>query len=192
MAYRLLFVAVALVVSAISYLFFDQNVAHYFAHHYDAAWKIVTFFGDAAPYLIVTLLLYLLFRKSRPLFARKALYIFASVAISGIITDILKILIGRPRPKIFFSEHLFTPQWFELKASFWSMPSGHTTTAFAAGVGLGLLYPRWRYLFWIGALLVGLSRVALTKHFISDTIVGATIGALTALWLYKRMCDACK
>ena len=192
MAYRLLFVAVALVAAAVSLLFFDQKVAHYFAHHYDAAWKIVTFFGDAAPYLIVTLLLYLLFRKSRPLLARKALYIFASVAISGIITDILKILIGRPRPKIFFSEHLFTPQWFEFKASFWSMPSGHTTTAFAVGVGLGLLYPRWRYLFWIGALLVGLSRIALTKHFVSDTIVGATIGSLTALWLYKRMCDACK
>ena len=178
--------------AAVSYLFFDQTVAHYFAHHYDAAWRIVTFFGNSAPYLVITLLLYLLFHTSRPLLAKKALFIFASVAISGIIADIIKIIIGRPRPKIYLHEHLFTPQWLELKASYWSMPSGHTATAFAVGVGLGLLYPKWRYLFWAAAMLVALSRVALTKHFVSDTIIGGAIGALTAVWLYKRMCDACK
>ncbi len=189
MAYRL---ALAAILALASFLLFDREVAHYFAHHHAAFWKIVTFFGDSAPYLVITLLLYLLFRASHPLLAKKALFIFASVAVSGILADIIKIIVGRPRPKIYFHEHLFTPQWFEFKASFWSMPSGHTATAFAVGVGLGLLYPRWRYLFWTAAVLVALSRVALTKHFVSDTIIGGTIGALTAVWLYKRMCDACK
>lgn len=167
--------------------FVDLDVASFFCHHKIALFKLITHLGNATPYLLAGLGAYLYYRKSKPLWANKGLYLFLSVLLSGVLTTLLKILIGRPRPKMFFEHHLWQPQWLEFKASFWSMPSGHTTTAFAAGVALGYIFPRYRLLFWIMAALVGLSRIALCKHYPSDVIVAAFIGSMVAWYLHKRM-----
>jgi undecaprenyl-diphosphatase len=62
-----------------------------------------------------------------------------------------------------------------------SMPSGHTTTAFAAAMAIGLLWPRSRPFMWTYALLIGLSRIVTTAHFPSDVLAGATVGVVGAL-----------
>jgi len=174
-----------LLLAIISYLFIDKELALFFYKHHFTLFKPLTATGNAAPWIVGSLAFYLFYRKKEPLFAKKALYLLSSIAISGIITDIIKPLIARPRPKVWLSEHLYNPQFLEFKASFWSMPSGHTTTAFAAATALSLLLPKYRFLFFLWAFLVGFSRIALTKHFLSDTIIGALIGTLTALILYN-------
>ncbi len=181
--------SLCLLAAIVSYLFFDRAVAHYFWLHPWSFFKPITYLGNAALYLVPSLILFLWYRRKNRVFARKMLYLFASVALSGILTDILKILIARPRPKIYFNEHLYHPLFLKLKAAFWSMPSGHTTTAFAAAMALALIYPKYKWLFLFLALLVGISRVALHQHFISDVIVGACIGSFTAIYLYKWMID---
>ena len=187
MAYSISFVLLG---ALCSFFFLDQPIANFFHLHPLSVFSFITSFGNSAAYLVVSLLLFIWFRKKKRLLAKKALFIFASIAISGIIVDILKIIIARPRPKIYFSEHLYKPEFFKLKAAFWSMPSGHSATAFALGVGLGLLYPRYKYLFWFLASLVALSRIILTQHFLSDVLIGGMIGAITAIMLYKRMFGA--
>ena len=67
------------------------------------------------------------------------------------------------------------------QAKFASLPSGHATTAFAAAVAFGALFPRARIAFWIYAMLVAVSRIVLTAHHPSDVIVGAAVGAWSAL-----------
>ncbi len=171
----------------VSILFLDRDMAEYFSHHKLHLFKPITALGNALWYIVPGLGVYMYYRNKRADIAKKGLYLVLSVAISGLITDIIKILVGRPRPKMWIHHHLGSPQWLEFKASFWSMPSGHTTTAFAAGVALGYIFPKYRYLFWAMALLVGVSRVVLAKHYPSDVLVGALIGSLVAWYLHKRM-----
>jgi len=58
-----------------------------------------------------------------------------------------------------------------------SFPSGHTITAFAIAVSLGLLYPQAEACLLVVAACIGASRVLLGMHFLSDVIAGALFGA---------------
>lgn len=68
-----------------------------------------------------------------------------------------------------------------------SFPSGHTATAFAMFFTLSLFSKnKWMgSLFFVLALLVGISRVYLMQHFFRDVYVGSAIGVLVpaVLWL---------
>lgn len=69
-----------------------------------------------------------------------------------------------------------------------SFPSAHTATATGLAIGLTIIYPRGRWLFIVGAILVALQRQAVRAHFTSDTLVGAAIGCLWgAIWLHPRL-----
>jgi len=62
-----------------------------------------------------------------------------------------------------------------------SIPSGHGTTAFAAAIAIGALWPRARPYMWVYALLIALSRVVVTAHYPSDVIASAFFGILGAV-----------
>ena len=70
---------------------------------------------------------------------------------------------------------------FSWKVEYASLPSGHATTAFAAAVAVGALWPRTRPVMWAYALVIAVSRVVLTAHHPSDVLAGALVGALGAL-----------
>jgi undecaprenyl-diphosphatase len=59
-----------------------------------------------------------------------------------------------------------------------SFPSGHTITAFAVAVTLGVYYPALLVGLLFCAASVALSRILLGMHFLSDVVVGGIIGAL--------------
>ena len=68
-----------------------------------------------------------------------------------------------------------------------AFPSGHTAYAFAAATVLSDRYPKFRIPFYIGAGLVGLSRIYLGRHYTSDVIGGAGVGAIAGVViLYHR------
>jgi undecaprenyl-diphosphatase len=70
-----------------------------------------------------------------------------------------------------------------------SFPSGHTITAFAVAVSLGLFYPELAAGLFFCALSVAASRILLGMHFLSDVLAGAAIGtalAYGAVWLVLR------
>jgi len=107
-------------------------------------------------------------------------FIFVAVALPSLAVTIGKRLIGRARPlRGGDSDIYFMP--FSWRVDFASMPSGHSTTAFAAAVALGALFPRARAALWIYAVLIALSRVVLTAHYPSDVIAGAVVGTCGAL-----------
>jgi membrane-associated phospholipid phosphatase len=106
--------------------------------------------------------------------------VFCSVFIAAEIGSILKFSIGRMRPV--FLEALgqtgfypFTKEW-----AFNSMPSGHAITSFAALVMIGLIYPKYKWLTWTLAIVIGASRISFGAHYPSDVLLGAFLGMLTA------------
>ncbi len=115
-----------------------------------------------------------------------SLFLFANVALSGLVVDIIKIFVGRPRPVLLIEEGIFnqfTP--FMLKSRWWSFPSGHSVTALSLALTLGLFWPRARWLLLTFAGLIGASRVIVTAHYLSDVFGGFTIAAIVFMGLVR-------
>jgi undecaprenyl-diphosphatase len=58
-----------------------------------------------------------------------------------------------------------------------SFPSGHSITAFAVALPLGLFYPHLMLGLIFCALSVAVSRVVLGMHFLSDVLASSAIGS---------------
>ena len=116
-------------------------------------------------------------------------FVFAAIAVPGLFVALIKRVIGRARP--FIDGH---DSWayalFSWRPEYASMPSGHTTTAFAAAVAIGAIWPQMRPLMWVYAVLIAVSRVVVIAHHPSDVIAGALVGAIGALlvrnWFASR------
>ena len=66
----------------------------------------------------------------------------------------------------------------------YSFPSGHSITAFAIAISVGMFYPELQPPLLAAALLIAFSRIVLGMHFLSDVVVGSVIGAILALTSY--------
>ena len=126
----------------------------------------------------------LVFKDER---ARDTGYLAASAILQCMLVDnALKVVAGRQRPYVADGEdHWGGPAaYFESGGEdFRSFPSGHSATAFALATVVSLQY---RDTAWVPVVAytlatgVGLSRMALDKHWASDVFVGAVIGHFVA------------
>ena len=107
-----------------------------------------TKFGDSFYYLIIIVLLFFILRVKKnisPIF--KNLYdlntfVFYNIMLSGIVTQILKHIVGRPRPKMLLSEYQsFDINLLSFNSNFHSFPSGHTSTIFSIVFVFYFLFP---------------------------------------------------
>ncbi len=124
-------------------------------------------------------------RAKRAVRALAALYVFASVATAGIVSNVAKYVIGRARPTHFADTGTFSLDFFSGDASWASFPSGHATTAMALGLSLALLFPRFRWVFLSIGFWIAVSRLFVRAHYPSDVLAGCLVGALSA-WLIAR------
>jgi undecaprenyl-diphosphatase len=107
-------------------------------------------------------------------------FLFAAIAIPGLFTSVVKRLVGRARPFVDPSGNPFHFEPFSWHPALASMPSGHATTAVAAAVAIGFLWPRLRVPLWIYALVILASRMLLASHYPSDLLAGTIVGAVGA------------
>lgn len=99
------------------------------------------------------------------------------VIASGIITWILKIIVGKPRPYTDIDDY----SAFSLSQKYYSFPSGHTTETFSYIIPF--IYFIRKYYIFIILLLYGFfaafTRVILAYHYFTDILFGMYITALT-------------
>jgi undecaprenyl-diphosphatase len=103
-------------------------------------------------------------------------YLPASIALSGVVANLLKRAIGRARPMHFHDWGAFGFSPFNGHASFESFPSGHATTIGAFFAALAFLFPRYRFIFAACALWLAATRVMIGAHYPSDVIAGLALG----------------
>jgi membrane-associated phospholipid phosphatase len=183
--------------------FVDLPLAIWFHEHVsDTLYKqfeIVSAIGGSPVYVSLALLMYIVsltgirFGWACPLacgferLARSSLFVVATMALGGLIIVVLKKLIARARPEVFFSHDFYGFGKTLSKAPFDSFPSSHTLTAFALAAALGHIKPRMRIPFFLLASVVALARLGETDHFLSDVIAAALIAAAVAAWLAPRI-----
>ena len=126
-----------------------------------------------------------------PGLADAGLHVTEAVLLSGVVTNVLKGVIGRARPYTVQGDRpfVFHPGAHEGYTAF---PSGHTTVAFAAASAFSreLARSTWATahptaaawsapLLYGGAALVGVSRMYKDAHWASDVVMAAGIGTVT-------------
>lgn len=90
----------------------------------------------------------------------------------AVVIHLLKGVFKRPRP----FEH-----GRELANDKYSFPSGHAARMGTAATILTLAWPQWSWLFILWAVLVALSRVVQSRHYLGDVLAGLALGLIVGL-----------
>ncbi len=160
---------------------FNQLVGHPMA---DFVYTWFTYVGDGIVAILLTLIVFILN-------IRNGLYLFTSYVVSGIISTILKTYVfpevDRPYPYFTWvmKEKLnLVPGVHNLLHN--SMPSGHTTTAFAIFTAFALLTRNklLQLVFFVIALNAAFSRIYLSQHWLSDVYAGSLLGVICSTLIY--------
>lgn len=174
--------------SALSYFLWDERLAYYCQGlnlTFLGMVNLITHAGDSLWYYILLIPAFLLARLvwKNELWSSRSLYVLLCLSLSGIVSTGLKWLAGRHRPINLFEDGLFGFEFFKIVFTYesTSFPSGHSVTAFALATAISFIYPRWSPIAIAIAILIALSRVALTAHYLSDVIAGAVVGSLCSM-----------
>jgi len=166
---------------------FSPGQLHLFFNGFHSEWANVcfsklTYLGDGWTAVLISLLL--VFYK-----LRFALITLLSYGLSSLIAQVLKHFIfeGRIRPLRFFEgvHGLYLVPGVDMN-SYYSFPSGHSTTAFAVFFCLALFTSQnWlKAGCFVIALLTAYSRVYLSQHFFADIYAGSVVGVGSAFIIY--------
>ena len=146
---------------------------------YDRDWaRMLRLFGWWPTWALAALSVWLHRRGADAALAtRQALLLAGSVAASGLLCEVLKLLIRRERPDVgagygvfrAWSEHAFSTAGL-------ATPSSHTMVAFATATMAARLFPRLRWLLYALACGCAATRVLAHAHFLSDVTFGAVLG----------------
>jgi lipid A 4'-phosphatase len=182
----------------LSIAFLDRPIARFFhaqSETLHSVFRFITQFGLAKWYLIGAAALWagLHLAARLPRYAARAhrldaysylpLFFFATLAAAGLVVDVLKGVFGRARPKLLFADGEYGFFFGSAHADYWSFPSGHTANAVAIALALFAIWPRFLPLYVVFALLVALSRIIITAHYLSDVIMGACVAVVTARYV---------
>jgi len=151
----------------------------------DNTFVYLTRFGEEITYAVMVLaFLFVRFRYSLLIGLLGFLNLVISLA--------LKFLFKMPRPGFVYwmdnycQDVHYIPDFYVSVSQTSSFPSGHTLSAFSLYCFATLIIKKkaWGLLLFSIALLVGISRIVLTQHFLMDVYVGAICGVLVAMGVY--------
>lgn len=147
----------------------------------DFIYKYITYLGEGYYFLVIIIVLGLIRFK----YFFQGIILFLS---SGAITQIIKNLLNAPRPIKYLSDisNLNFVDGVDVY-SWGSFPSGHTTSAFTIFLYFSfLVYNKYlKFLFFVIAVNVGISRIYLVQHFLIDVWAGSLIGVITTTYIYS-------
>ena len=162
-----------------SQIYFAVNGIH--TDFLDTVQPYVTYIGDGILIIFLSAIIALYNYRA-------AFLLVTSYAVTALVAQVLKYSFDMPRPKAYFADQAskihFVKGLYILTVH--SFPSGHTVTAFSAGVVITYLVKNklWGLVSLLVAVMVGYSRMYLSQHFFEDVLVGSVVGVLvTFMWL---------
>ena len=176
---------------------FDMSVFTFFGEQIQSAFmnvvaEFITFFGGSSfviPMAVAGAIM-IPFKKTR----RFGMAVLFAVLIGTLLTNlVMKPLFDRPRPYIYYADNPVFMAWHEFAGghleSEKSFPSGHTTAAFELGVAIFLVMKNKKiaWIFPVFSALVGLSRIYLMVHYVTDVIGGVFVGVFAGIMGYLIM-----
>ena len=187
----MLWLALLFLVAGLLCLSIDRKLAHYFREHlstplFQFALKI-TDWAKGGPWIAAAALIYVAVQawmalaEETPLvraISDYALALLASFLVGSIVLHVIKIFLGRRRPRDDFEHGLYGFRWFTWQLQHDSFPSGHSMTVFCVAVVLSAAFPTLAPLWFVLAFGLSLTRAMLTAHFLADVMVGAAIGII--------------
>jgi membrane-associated phospholipid phosphatase len=165
------------------------HMPSFFRSFFDGA----KFFGQIYTALAAFFLILLMDPKRR----RGAIQFAIALLVTSLVVDLVKI-IGRVRPDAYLAAiqqgvpaYLDNGAMWQLfkgigRTNFNSLPSAHAASAFAMAGALYYLYPKGAWVFFLSAILCGVSRVLDVVHYPSDVLIGAAIGLWVAYDAFHR------
>ena len=177
--------------ATLSYFFFDKRIQEAAqTHRNDFTNAVSAFagpFGGSRTFWVVPGSLFLhgqVFGNVKT--TRVGLLVLESQLLSGVVVQALKVGLGRKRPY----ESNSPPEWVGPSLrGFHSFPSGHSQAAFALATVVALEFRDARAVPPIAygvATLTALSRINGNDHWLSDVIVGSTLGHFIAKTIVRR------
>ena len=164
--------------------------------------KQITILGDSKWYffLIFFIIIFCYFIKKINYYDNKkkiietfnnfSVYLCLSLIISGLLTQLIKHVVGRPRPNYAYLDSISGFNFFNLNSEYHSFPSGHTSSIFVVALVFALFLPKLKYFFILLAGLVAFSRIVVEAHFFTDVVGGIVVAYLSVklvkLFLGKR------
>jgi len=148
----------------------------------------ITELGDSMWYFLIFIIIYIfsifvekLQTKNKKFFSLLKYFSlsgFVYLLFAGTITQVLKHIIGRPRPNyINFTEGLGL-DFFTTNSNLHSFPSGHASTAFMIALLMSALFPKLKIFFYIFSFLIAISRVVVGAHYITDVVAGILVAII--------------
>lgn len=189
----LLWAGIVLVVAGIASIAIDRKTSHALYERVNLRfWRFldsITHLAKASHWLIAAVLAYgiaaivIHARGATPgwvLVEQCALAFVASLALGSVVLHTIKLFFGRRRPRddIEMGLYGFLPFSFDLNYN--SFPSGHALTIMCVAVIATAVWPQLAVVWFAFAAWLGLTRALLTAHYLSDVLVGAGIGLLSA------------
>jgi membrane-associated phospholipid phosphatase len=110
-------------------------------------------------------------------------FIFCAVAVSSLVTEVLKYSVGRGRPFVGGEANAFHFSHFAGNPAYYSFPSGHATTAFALALAVWAVWPQARVAMAVYAIVIAATRLVLLAHHPSDVVAGALIGIIGTMFV---------
>ena len=171
---------------AVSYFYWDIPLAIYcksLNRSIINITEIITDLGRSGWYylILVPAFIYFWFLVKNKPWSKRIIFILISLSAAGLVSRLVKWLAGRHRPIDYFTHGLYGFNFFGVGYELTSLPSGHAVTAFSLAAAVGILFPRAGVAAFIVAIAIGMTRIMLTSHYLSDVITGAGIGILSTM-----------
>lgn len=104
----------------------------------------------------------------------------ASLVAGSFVLHAVKLALGRRRPRDDLEMGLYGFKPFSFDLRYNSFPSGHALTIMCVAAIASAAWPNLAVLWFAIAAWLGLTRALLTAHYLSDVLVGAGIGLISA------------
>ena len=180
--YWLIGIAVAALAIALGF-YFDDTVRDFMAEHQTPAlrsfMRYVSLFGDWPSHVALGLLfLAIAWIRDSKRWTRIFLAMLIAMSLAGVTGYVVKRTIPRPRPSVHTDMRWGGPRF---SSKYHSFPSGHVDASTAFFCSLFLANRRIGLACFPIPILIGLSRMYLGAHYLSDVVCAAVLGIFCAL-----------